>query len=267
MSFIDSFVDWAHFGLLQIEEAQSYLLSRGVSSSQWTKHKLGYVISSYSPDPSLDLGHSSNCLKQDKKLWCDSCRFIRWSSVWEGEEGSFKTQFIGKKIIGSVVFPLTSYSGRVTGFQTRSILEKKFDSFSILRRPDGYFFGIAPNMTSIWSRKKVFVVEGPFDQLVFERLVNPNVIGLTTNVPNSIQTRFFHRFVNWIGLFLDMDKAGRDGVLSFRHKLPDIFIQDFKISGLKKSNGDRCKDLNEAWVSLGDQRFTKYLSELIERNL
>ena len=162
--------------------------------------------------------------------------------------------------------PLTSYSGALVGFQTRSIIGKEFDSFSLERRPEGHLFGVAPNMDAIWAAKKVFAVEGPFDQLVFERLVFPNVVGLTTNTPNIHQVKFFRRFVNDVVFLLDMDKAGRDGAESARTKLeggPSVRSIKFDV---RKSNGEKCKDTNDAWKTLGDKRFAKHFTELIERS-
>lgn len=165
------------------------------------------------------------------------------------------------------MMPLTSYSGVCVGFQVRSIEGKQFDSFSLLRRPEGHFFGVAQCMDYIWSSKRVFVVEGPFDHLVFERLVSHNVVSITTNTPNSAQTRFFRRFVDWVGMFMDIDKAGRDGVKTFSKRMSDggPFVQDFRID-IKGPNG-KCKDLNDAWKAVGDNKFKDHISEMIERNI
>ena len=269
MTVVDTFVEWAHAGLTQSGEARDYLSGRGVSSEQWEKHRLGYVLGNYHPNSSLDPNHSAICSdRMMTQKWCDSCRFVRWSSLWEQEGDGPKVQHVGKRITGCVVLPLTSYSGATFGFQIRSITEKRFDSFSVAKRPEGYFFGVSSNMDAIWANKRAFVVEGPFDQLVFERLVSPNVVGLITNAPNTTQTRFFRRFTDWVGLFLDMDKAGRDGVDTFRERMEGgPLVHDFKIDGLKKRDGGKCKDLNEAWKELGDARFSKHFSAMTTRHI
>jgi hypothetical protein len=217
----------------------------------------------------LDSGHSATCSDRAAiQKWCDSCRFVRWSSLWESDdEDSPKTQHVGRRVTGCVVMPLTSYAGTTVGFQVRSITEKKFDSFALSRRPEGYFFGVSSNMDAIWAKKRAFAVEGPFDQLVFERLVGRNVVGLTTNTPNATQARFFRRFTDWVGLFLDMDKAGRDGAKIFEERMQGgPCVLDFR-TDLKKRTGGKCKDLNEAWKELGDVRFAKHFSNLIERHI
>ncbi len=133
--FLDRFLDWAHAGLQDDDDAQAYLHGRGISSEQWARHKLGFTHGDFDVDPSEDLMHCSDCSDREKKhLWCDVCRFRNWSSVWESEEeGSPKIRRAGRRILGSVVFPLTSYSGVIIGFQIRSIREKD------------------PGMTSLWS--------------------------------------------------------------------------------------------------------------------
>lgn len=264
-SVIEQFVEWAHEGLLQSEEAQQYLLGRGVSSSQWRTHRLGYVIGCFHPDLDMDPQHSSACMDKDAKgKRCDSCRLMRWSSDWqEDEDGGFVPN-VGQRIIGNVVLPLTSYSGATVGFQMRSIRGKVFDSFLSVRKPEGFFFGIAPNMASIWSRKKVFVVEAPFDHLVFERLIAPNVVAMTTSAPGLQQTKFFRRFVDEVILLLDMDKGGREGIKSIQFKMddegPSVRGVRFEISNRK---GGKCKDLNEAWAVLGDSSFKRTFADLI----
>lgn len=264
MTVIDSFIEWAHSGLLNSETAMSYMRGRGVSIDQCMRHKLGYVENDYCPDPTLDPGHSSICGDRSAlNKWCDSCRLIGWSSSWENVDGLW-TQCTGRRMHGCVVMPLTSYSRSIVGFQLRSIIEKKFDSFHLLRKPEGHFFGIASNIDFIWAKKEVFVVEGPFDQLVFERLVSRNVIGLTTNVPNSIQVRFFRRFVDWVGIFSDEDKAGRDGAITFEMRMVDggPAVQRFRVD-VKRRDGRKCKDLNEAWSVLGDKRFSDRFTGVI----
>jgi DNA primase len=165
---------------------------------------------------------------------------------------------------GCVVLPLTSYSGAVVGFQTRSIQGKVFDSFSLSRRPEGYFFGAASNMGPIWSTRKVVVVEGPFDHLVIERLVTRNVVALITNTANRVQTKFFRRFVESVDLLLDKDVAGRDGAESLQAKLQGgPYVRTVKFD-VKDPSGARCKDPNEAWKAMGDVRFSRYFTQLLD---
>lgn len=262
MSFLDHFIDWAHMGLLENQEALEYLSGRGVSTSQLAKHRIGYVSGEYHVDPTLDPAHNQNiCGDREKKgQRCDSCRYLNWSSIWEGEEGQFKTRQIGRRILGCVVFPLTSYSGTFVGFQVRSIKEKSYDTFVLKRRPEGYFFGLAPNLQSIWSSREVFLVEGPTDHLVFERLVSNNVLALTTSSVGQMHFRFLRRFVDVINSCLDQDPAGRTGFRALLESTSsDLLVRDVKYPRLV--TGD--KDLGDFWKRAGDVAFANHFSKVI----
>jgi len=254
--FVDRFIDWAHNCLLDNEEAQSYLHGRGISSEQWERYKIGYVSGDFDVDPSGDLDHGELCLDREMKFhWCDSCRYRNWSSSWEEVDGEFrKKQFVGRRIHGSVVFPLTSYSGNSVGFQTRSIIQKSYDTFAIRRRPEGYFFGVSTAIESIWSTKEAWVVEGPGDALIIDRLVSPNVVALTTNKVNSLQLKFLLRFVDTVNLCLDLDKAGRDGVNSFINNHSANFRRVRNVN-YKLSSSSTFKDVGDLWKYLGDDKF------------
>lgn len=253
MDFLNSFVQWSHSHLLNSELGTKYLISRGSSESQWIKHNLGYIPDFFHPDPTLDPGHSGKCaIHEHKQQWCDTCRFIQWSTGWSEEE---KRHIVGQRILNSIVYPLTSYSGAVVGFQTRSITNKVFDNFVRSQRAEAYFFGTAGHIDKIWSRKSVALVEGPSDMLTLERFLDIGVLSLATNSTNENQTRFLSRFCDTVYLYLDLDKAGRDGSISIRRKLPDLDVRvvDYKMTGIK------AKDINDMWKECGDVKLNRHL--------
>ncbi len=263
MSFLNQFFNWTQDCILESDEARDYLNGRGVSESQWRRHGIGYVPGDYFADPSLDAGHGEQCQDRERKsLHCDSCRFTRWSTVWsESEEGGSKTPSPpGRRIVGSIVFPMTNYSGQAAGFQVRSLKEKVYDTFLVTRRPEGYFFGTAANIDLIWSRKEVFLVESAFDGLTWERLVAPNVLALTTNVVSPVHMRFLRRFVNRVVLCLNMDGAGRDGVHRFVKDSQSSFdVRDVKYPRVREEDSD----LNDFWKRVGDERFSEYFNKRV----
>lgn len=250
---INEFVDWAHHCLKDNDEAQQYLLGRGISESQWSCHRIGYVGGMFDADPIDDSKHGSICKEQAHRYaWCDTCRYRFWSSVWEDSN-----QLIGKRIEGSVVFPLTTYSKQVVGIQTRSIKEKSYDTFAVSYRPEGYFFGTSMSVDSIWTRKEVYLVEGAPDHLILERLVSPNILALTTSSVNKLQLRFLKRFVNKVNLCLDLDSAGRHGVKTFfEYNADDFEIRNIKYPALS----DASKDLSDFWRIAGDDKFRRYFN-------
>lgn len=260
--FIEQFLDWAHAGLLASEEAQEYLLGRGISADQWAIHRIGYVAGDFDVDPTLCSDHSASCSNRDKKhLWCDVCRYRQWSSVWVDKDG-FKEQIVGRRIRGSIVFPLTSYSGVHVGFQTRSISQKEYDTFALQRRPEGFFFGCQMNFREVWASREVVLVEGPGDHLLIERLVAPNVLGLTTSGLSKAQLQFVRRFARRVILCLDLDEAGRKGVKSFVDRNKSFFdIVNLKYPRVRP--GD--KDPGDYWKRVGDETFSRYFNKALGR--
>jgi hypothetical protein len=258
MAFLNRFLDWASHGLSESEETTAYAMSRGASQEQMLRHRLGFVHGDFEADPSLDPGHDPEvCIDRDKKhIWCDSCRYNWWSSAWESEEESGpKVRKIGRRISGCVVFPLTTYAGTCVGFQIRSLKEKMYDSFTLKRRPEGYFFGIGPNVGSVWSSREIFLFEGPFDFLPFERLVSRNCAAITTSAMNLLQIRFLRRFVRKVHLCFDVDGAGRDGVKSFLEATGSEFdVRDHKVPVVRPKD----KDTGDFWKAVGDDRFRAF---------
>lgn len=256
MSFINRFVEWSHQCLLDNELAQQYLLGRGVSKDQWSRHRLGYVGGHFDVDTREDKDHSDDCLTLDANpRRCDSCRYRNWSSAWVEEDGR-KCQLIGQNILDSLVLPLTSYSGTCTGFQIRSRVEKSYDTFVLKRRPEGYFFGTSAAMESIWHTKEVYLTEGGFDGMLIERLVTPNVLALTTSSISESHTKFLRRFVKRIYLCFDLDNAGRHGVKKFitEHGHEFDWVFDVKYPRLN----DKMKDISDLWKITGDVGFKRH---------
>ncbi len=262
MHFVDRFIEWAHSGFRDSPEAVSYVRGRGTSDEQCVRHRVGYVGGSFEVDPTEDPGHSQACADREKKgQWCDSCRFSWWSSTWESEaegEGP-KVRKAGKRILDSVVFPLTNYAGGTVGFQTRSLKEKSYDTFLLSRRPEGFFLGIAPNINQIWASREIWVTEGPFDFFLLERLVARNSVALTTNAVGPMHMRFLKRFVDTVNYCGDSDKAGREGFLSlYRAESSSFLIRDVKYPRLKEKD----KDLGNFWESVGDAAFKRHFDKV-----
>jgi len=264
--FVERFLEWAHQGLLQDEEAQAYLLGRGISKDQWTRHSLGYVGGDFEVDSTKDPGHSDVCSDREKKhKWCDSCRYRNWSSTWEEMvEGGPRLQLVGRRISGSIVFPLTTYSGTRIGWQIRSLKYKEYDTFALSKRPEGYFFGCTSNVEAIWATREAFIVEGPGDHQLIERLVAPNVLGLTTSGLSKFQLRFLKRFVKRLWLCLDMDEAGRKGTRSIIQQHGDFFdIVDLRYPRVQEKD----KDPGDYWRRVGDEAFARYFKRLISQEI
>ncbi len=259
--FIERFIDWAHQGLLDNEDAQSYLLGRGVSAEQWGRHKLGYVVDDFHVNAAEDPQHNSDCDDAEKtSKHCDSCRYIKFSSKWEAPiDGSPKERIVGRRIQGRIVFPMTTYGSNAIGFQVRSIAEKSYETFAIQRRPEAYFFGTAAAINHIWSTKEVWLVEGACDQLIIERLVAPNVLALMTSNVNKLQMKFLIRSAKTVNLCLDTDKAGREGISAFCQ----FHAKDFeRIRVIDYPDvRPKPKDMGKFWQDVGDVKFVRHFRD------
>lgn len=261
---LNQFLEWSHQCLLSSDTAQEYLLGRGVSHDQMMRHNLGFTGGCFSPDPREDSSHGDGCKEQDNKnLWCDTCKYIRWSTKWvqdKTEDGVGKRPIVGARIQDCIVFPLTSYSGTNIGFQVRSIVEKQYDTYSIKRRPEGYFFGVNNAIHSIWNRKSIILVEGPFDHLIMERLISSNVVALVTSAPGKNQTNFIKRFADVVYCCLDNDKAGKDGFASIGRYLSGQNLIKLNFPSLRKED----KDVGDLWKRVGDSKFKTYFKSQLE---
>lgn len=239
---LNNYISWANHALNESLEAKSYLNNRGVSVDIANVYDLGFSIGDYRPSPVLDKNHSDACESKDTK--CDTCRFIEWI------DRSTKSP--------KIVLPLTSYSGSVLGVQTRNIKEKIYDTFLLNRRPECYYFGLSNAIQKIWSRKYTILVEGPFDCLVLAKFTDHPVLSITTNSTNENQTRFLNRFINTAYIFLDQDKAGRDGTLNIINK-----TQGLNHVKLELPSRYGCKDVNDLWKKLGDDDFRRIISQIL----
>lgn len=262
LPFLETFIDWAHAGLSESDDAQNYLLGRGSSSEQWARHRIGYVHGEFLVDVKEDPAHGEDCFDKEKRhKRCDSCKFRAWSTLHEEDaEGNVK-HYPGRRIIGHIVLPLTTYSGSVVGFQIRSVTEKSYDTFILNRRPEAYAFGLGTAAHHIWASGSAWPVEGPFDYLVMERLVTPASFALTTSSLNVLQTRFLMRFakrVYWCG---DLDQAGRDGLESLRKWHMNDFdaIVDVKYPKLQPKD----KDPGDFWRRAGDKKFAEHFRRMM----
>ena len=225
--FLSQFIDWAHRNINQFDEPIEYLHGRGVVDWQIDLHKIGYVSESYSCDESID--KSQDCQRFNYKM----------------KSGSK---------IGSIILPITSYSGKYYGFQSKSIDKKDYDIFIVDKRPEAFLFGVGENIDHIWSKKEVIITEGPFDALTVERFIGRNVVSIMTNAVSGNNARFFTRFADDVVFCLDNDTAGRDGFdrssSNIKRIRDDIRIRRIKYSG--------AKDMNDLWLKHGN-KLMKYV--------
>ncbi len=241
MSFLDEFVEWSNRGIFDSEVAINYISSRGVSIDQVRSHSIGYASSRFHVNKEF-------CICDNRS--CDVCRFSYWNIKNFSDDNS-----------GRIIFPITTYTGKIVGVQTRSITEKSYNSFYVNRRPESHFFGLSRSINDIWYRQAIILTEGPFDQLIMERLVSPMAVSVLTSEISPSHAIFIRRFVKTIFSCFDNDRAGVNGFWSlFNKNSSDVFIRKLRFPNLKK--GD--KDLSDFWKHSGDVKFRRHFLEQIE---
>jgi len=244
MSFISDFVLWSKSQLSESIEGREYLQGRGASLEQINRHDLGFVDAEWSPEISSDPAHSDGC---EETPVCDSCKFIAWST---GKSGF--------KLIDRVVYPITTYSGRIIGVQTRSVKEKLYDTFVVSRRSEGYFFMASSAFPTMYHSRVVALAEGPSDALIVERMLGIPTLSVLTNSLNANQAKSIIRFADCIVCVLDEDQAGRDGV---RRILRDFGREKQVIDVRYRDRG--AKDPADLWLKQGDLKCKKILQDQI----
>jgi DNA primase len=177
-AWLTPIVDDAHTALMaspSAMEARTYLTSRGVTTEEMVRFRLGYG------DPSITIGACTD------------------------EFGQWSTAYFFRKII----LPLTSLTGDYVGLQTRSLGEKGYRQF-FAYSPEVYpfVFGAAQAAEELWRTKRLVIVEGAFDCLAAAKVAPNTVATLTASVPSTLR-RFFRRYVASLTVFFDMDEPGR----------------------------------------------------------
>jgi DNA primase len=185
-NFLDSLVEqWAIKRTLDDEE---YLAGRGASESQIDALNVGTVRGKFDRPSG------------------DGRRFARWSHGL-------------KRIQGHVSFPLHNQLGQVAGLLVRDPVEKDYSKWTLTdAKSSAYFFGLPAAIQAIWETRVAWVVEGPFDWFVLQRLF-PNTLATTTDALTWQQCVFIRRYVRKVMFALDMDEAGREGIEVSRGRL------------------------------------------------
>ena len=96
--------------------------------------------------------------------------------------------------------------------------------------------------------------------MIYERLVDSNVLGLTTSGVSKLQLRFLRRFARKVILVLDRDEAGIKGAQSFTQQ----YSSEFETSVVKyPCLQPKDKDPGDYWKRVGDDRFRAYFKRAL----
>jgi DNA primase len=217
--FLDVMVENLSRSISRQEEALKYLHSRHVSDEDIKNYRIG----------------CSKVVSVPEDNHSDRDRFLIESAR-------------GRKFDGKIIFPICDMMDRVLGIAGRSIQSKEFKNFITNEgKFVGFFFGLYQALPYIYSKNRVYVVEGYFDCLAFRKIF-PNTVASMTAGLSVEQHALLKMFCDSIVTVFDSDEAGR--IATEEAKGMDNSIQSFEVG---------YKDPANCLETLGLQSFNKYI--------
>jgi DNA primase len=193
----------------------------------------------------FQIGHLGVCLPDG--VYPQS--FLKWCGI----EGRLDDVF---------VLPLTNVLGDIRGLQLRHVDRDRTGYMNFIEVNDEpILFGLGQASHTLWSEKRVWLVEGAFDLFPIQRVFPGTVSTLTARVTEPF-LRLLQRLVTRIWLGYDMDATGRRACERYKKRLDGEF--DVRVVCYPKVvSGKPAKDPGDLWESWGDVRFQEFITSLV----
>jgi DNA primase len=222
--FLDELTNSLHHSIYRYPEVLKYLKSREVTDEDIKAYHIGYGKVVRAP-AEVSIDHDN---------FMDEC--------WRG-----------KKLENKVVFPFKDALGNTIGLVGRSIESKEFKVFVTEEAKfKGFFFGLFQALPHMYRTKKVFIVEGCFDQLALAK-VFPNTVATLTAGLSDAQYDLLMMYCEKIITVFDSDKAGWYGKKEAMQRpnvvgadlgykdpakyLEEVKLKKFRIATMKRMTG------------------------------
>lgn len=156
--------------------------------------------------------------------------------------------------VDSIAVALLFGSGTFYGVHLCSRLERDYRTYFYNERP--WFpavYGDASDYQALYENKKVIMVEGLFDRIIFKRLYPE--LACFAKLNKSVSTkliRFLERYAEICYAAYDTDEAGEAAYEKLKNKATNIQVSRLKLL---------YKDPNEMWMRLGDAKCRRHLEE------
>lgn len=207
-------------------EAEGYLYSRGALED--TINKMGFVV--WSP-PDEEAPHPDFQDRYGKR---------------------------GEKLAGLLAYGLYSPAGDLIGVEARGIDRKWVTRFLLPAAAwNPVWVGVNIMMERIWSGAPVWLVEGVFDLLALQQVVNDAILGSLRGRVTKKQCDFLERFAKEVRIMYDLDSTGREGT---EHALENLRRREILCSSIRYSGG---KDPCEVWEKTGTEGLREQLAHVI----
>lgn len=180
----------------------------------------------------------------------------------------------GERLDGMLVVPVWSPSGRLLGFEARSIKEKYIRDFRF--EPESkytaFFIGLRRAMPAIWGGGDIWLGEGVFDLTALDWVVPKRDAVLATVRANLTpqQLEFLRRFCKGrVHVVYDMDPTGRKAVTGWTDEKTGKWRKgvmerlegvDLKASSVRYEGG---KDPGAIWDKGGEPALRAAFAEII----
>jgi hypothetical protein len=116
---------------------------------------------------------------------------------------------------------IRDWSGRVVGFQARSIHVKGYETFAVYDNTVcPLLWGADRAAETVWTSRRLVLVEGAFDALACYLAGGTDIIATLTAKPSKAASRWIARLADTIICLYDMDAPGREGVEKVRKQFP-----------------------------------------------
>lgn len=166
--------------------------------------------------------------------------------------------FEGHRLSDALVFPLTTFSGRIKGFQFRSRGVKRYLEYKIFEYgPD--LFGAREAASSVYADRKVIVVEGAFDLFPVARL-DPSVVSTLTAKVSHPFFRSVSRVINNLVILYDNDETGKRATDEAKRRYgKELTVSSIPLPKVPYDGPKWVKDVGELWEVWGDSQLHPYL--------
>lgn len=228
---MDDFVSFAHDRVH--DDVRDILLSRGVTPEQIALYRIGYIERDLPTLPYPD-------------------DFV----VWAKHPGRFDRV---------LVFPLTTSTGTVAGFQVRALDRTRKGYMNYMPyREEAVLFGLAQAMPHVYANESLWLVEGAFDLFPIQRHFPGVVATLTAKVPGTL-VPLMRRLARRIFMGYDADPAGESATKQFiREYRSEFDIQHVRYPRVKFPMTDQViKDPADLWEVWGDEQVGRFVKSVL----
>jgi DNA primase len=191
------------------KKALAYLKDRGISNQSIDDFKLGYALDSWD-------GLQQFLIK--KKGFTSEELEAAGLIIRATNHGPRTTDYYYDRFRSRIMFPLTTYAGKIVGFSGRT-LEADAKEAKYINSPETEYyhksellFGVHMAKKAIRDKDRIVVVEGEFDVISSHQIGLKEVVAIKGSALTDEQASLIRRLTHNVILALDGDAAGQEAI-------------------------------------------------------